>query len=194
MTLFRGLAGAGAAICAVLAAAACSSPALRPGGERVVLAVQTGITDGYTTNRLEVNDEGLPLLHNLTGYPVRLTSVRWVNKPAAVHIVSISAYTYAAIGHGIISGEGNLPVACPDEYHPRPLSAAATPPHHDSKWFVVIAFTISKVGTYHMNRLKIGYTTHGRHGWQYQNLDTKFTVVNPPLPGPVPIPRSGICG
>src|SRR6266851_4299501 len=117
MTLFRGLARACAAICAVLAAAACSSPALRPGGERVVLAVQTGITDGYTTNRLEVNDEGLPLLHNLTGYPVRLMSVRWVNKPAAVHILNVNAYTYAAVGHGIISGEGNLPIACPNQYH-----------------------------------------------------------------------------
>src|SRR5258708_39250900 len=120
MTLFRGLARACAAICAVLAGAACSSPALRPGGERVVLAVQTGITDGCTTNRLEVNGEGLPLLHNLTGYPVRLTSARWVNKPAAVRIVSISAYSYAAIGHGIISGEGNLPGRMPGRVPPAP--------------------------------------------------------------------------
>jgi len=35
---------------------------------------------------------------------------------AAVHIVSVHAYTYAAVGHGIVSGEGNLPVACPNQY------------------------------------------------------------------------------
>jgi hypothetical protein len=45
-----------------------------------------------------------------------------------------------------------------------------------------------------MHRLKINYVTHGHHGWQYQYLYTTFKVVNPPLPGPVPIARSGICG
>lgn len=178
----------------IAAAAGCSSPVPWRGGERVVLAVQTGVTDGYTTNRQEVNDEGVPPLHNLTGYPVRLESVQWVNQPAAAHIVNVYAYTYAAVGPGIVSLEGNLPIACPNQYHPHPISAAVTPPHADSRWFVVIAFTISKVGTYKMDRLKIGYVTHGRRGWQYQNLDTKIIVVNPPLPGPVPIPRSGICG
>ncbi len=183
-----------AALAGTLAAAACTSRAPQAGGQQVVLAVQTGVTDGYTTNRLEVNDEGLPMLHNLTGYPVRLVSVQWVDKPAAVHILNIYAYTYGAVGHGIISGEGNLPIACPLQYHPSPVSAAVTPAHADSAWLVVIAFTISKVGTYLMNRLKINYVTHGHHGWQYQYLDTTFKVVNPPLPGPVPIPRSGICG
>jgi hypothetical protein len=45
-----------------------------------------------------------------------------------------------------------------------------------------------------LNRLKIAYVSRGHHGWQYQNLYTKITVVNPPPTGPVPIPRSGICG
>jgi hypothetical protein len=45
-----------------------------------------------------------------------------------------------------------------------------------------------------MNRIKLTYTTRGHRGWQYQNIDTSLTVVNPPMPGPVPIPRSGICG
>jgi hypothetical protein len=75
-----------------------------------------------------------------------------------------------------------------------PSRAAVTPPHADSPLFVVLTFTISKVGIYHMNRVKIGYATDGHRGWQYQNIDTTFKVVNPPLPGPVPIPRSGICG
>ena len=185
-----------AAALLLLAAAGCAGPGRPDGRQRVVLAVQTGITDGYTINRLEINDEGVPPLHNLTRYPVRLESVQWVNQPAAAHIVNVYAYAYAyaAVGHGIISGEGNLPVACPNQYHPRPISAAVTAPHADSQWFVVIAYTISKVGTYHMDRLKIGYVTHGHHGWQYQNLDTTITVVNPPLLGPVPIPRSAICG
>jgi hypothetical protein len=176
------------------AAVACSSPASRQGGQQVVLALQTGVTDGPTIQREEVIDTGLPLLHNLTGHSVRLLWVRWVDKPAAAHIVSVYAYTYAAIGHGIIGGEGNLPIACPHQYFPSPVSSAVTPPHADSRWFVVVTFTIRKIGIYHMNRVKIGYITDGRRGWQYQNIDTTFTVVNPPLPGPVPIPRSGICG
>jgi hypothetical protein len=183
------------AVSGLLAAAAgCSHPAPWRGGERVVLAVQTGITDGYTLNRDEINDEGVPPLRNLTGHPVRLVSVQWVNQPTAAHVDSVDAYTYAAVGHGFISGEGNLPVACANQYRPSPVTAAVIPPHAASRWFVVIAFTISKVGTYRMERFKIGYVTDGHKGWQYQNIDTTLKVVNPPLPGPVPIPRSGICG
>jgi len=59
---------------------------------------------------------------------------------------------------------------------------------------VVISFSIAKPGFYHFNRVKIRYVTDGHRGWQYQNLETSYKVVNPPLPGPVPIPRSGICG
>jgi hypothetical protein len=92
-----------AAVAGVLAGAAgCSSTVPRPGGPRVVLAVQTGITDGYTI-RLGINDEGVPPLNNLTGYPVRLLPVQWVHKPAAAHIVNVYAYTYAAVEHRIIS-------------------------------------------------------------------------------------------
>jgi hypothetical protein len=66
--------------------------------------------------------------------------------------------------------------------------------HRDSGWFVVITFSISKPGVYHFDRAKIRYVTDGQHGWQYQNLDTSYHIIDPPLPGPVPIPRSGICG
>jgi len=179
---------------ALAGAAGCSGPAPWRGSERVVLAVQTGVTDGPTIHRDEVIDTGLPPLHNLTGHPVRLLWVKWVHQPAAAHIISVYAYTYADVGYGIVGGEGNLPVACPSQFHPSPVRAAVTPPHADSPWMVVITFSISKLGTYHMKRVKLGYVTDGHRGWQYQNLDTTFTVVNPPLPGPVPIPRSGICG
>jgi hypothetical protein len=159
-----------------------------------VLAVQTGITDGYKRNINEIIDIGLPLLHNLTAHTIRLQSVQWVNQPAAARIISVYAYRYAAIGHGFIGAEGDLPIACPDEYRPAPVTAAVTAPHRDSAWFVVITFSISKPGLYHFDRAKISYVIDGQHGWQYQNLDTSYHIVDPPLPGPVPIPRSGICG
>jgi hypothetical protein len=158
------------------------------------LAVQTGVTDGPTIHRDEVFNTGLPPLHNLTGHPVRLLWVRWVDQPAAARIVSMYAYTYSSVGYGVTGGEGNLPIACPDLFHPSAVTAAVTAPRADSRWFVVITFTISRVGVYHMNRVKIGYMTNGHKGWQYQNIDTTYAVVNPPMPGPVPIPRSGICG
>jgi hypothetical protein len=69
-----------------------------------------------------------------------------------------------------------------------------TPPQADSAWFVLIAFTISKVGRYHLNRVKIGYTTNGHRGWQYQNLNITIRVHDPAWPGPVPpLPKSAIC-
>src|SRR5215813_10062647 len=184
------------AAAAVLLAVApgCSSPAPRRDGSRVVLAVQTGITDGYTRNTDEIVDIGLPALHNLTGHAVRLLSVQWVGQPASARIIRIYGSAYADLGHGFIGAEGNLPIACPGYYQPVPLTSVVTPPHGDSRWFVVISFTITKPGFYHFNRVKIRYVTDGQRGWQYQNLDTSYKIVNPPLPGPVPIPRSGICG
>jgi hypothetical protein len=183
------------ALCVLLAAAAgCSSPGPRQGGPQAVLAVQTGVTDGITRNTDEIIDIGLPLLHNLTGHTVRLQSVQWVNQPSSARILSVYAYRYADVGHGIIGGEGNLPIACPEEYKPAPVTADVTPPRRDSPWFVVIAFTINKPGRYHFDRAKIRYVIDGHRGWQYQNLATSYKIINPPLPGPVPIPRSGICG
>lgn len=180
------------AICVLLAASAGCSPASR--GPQAVLAVQTDVTNWVPGHTDEVLDIGLPLLHNLTGQTVRLRSVQWVNQPVAAHIISIYAYRYADIGHGVIGLEGNLPIACPNEYKPTPVTAATTAPHHDSPWFVVITFTINKPGVYHFDRAKIRYLTGGHRSWQYQNLSTTYKIADPPLPGPVPIPRSGICG
>jgi len=160
----------------------------------VVLAVQTGITDGYLRNTRELIDIGLPILHNLTDHAVRLLSVQWVNQPAAAKIINVRAYRYDDLGHGFLGDEGNLPIACPNEYIPHPVSAVITPPHSDSDWFVVVTFTMKRPGIYHFDRVKIRYVSDGHHGWQYQNLDTRYTIVNPPLPGPLPIPRSDICG
>jgi len=112
--------------------------------------------------------------------------VRWVGKPAAVHIVNIYAYNYRQLGHGIDATEGNLPVACPKEFPAPPDHLLCDPPQADSAWFVLIAFTISKVGRYHLNRVKIGYITNGHPGWQYQNLTITIRVHDPPWPGPIP--------
>jgi hypothetical protein len=176
------------------AAAGCSTPAPLRSGPRAVLAVQTGITDGYTRNTDEIVDIGLPPLHNLTRHAVRLLSVQWVGRPASARIIRIYGSAYADLGHGFIGAEGNLPIACPGWYQPAPVTSVVTPPHRDSRWFVVISFSIAKPGFYHFNRVKIRYVTDGHRGWQYQNLYTSYKIVNPPLPGPVPIPRSGICG
>ncbi len=178
----------------VLAAAGAGCTAPAAGGPQAVFAVQTGVTESFPAHREETMDVGVPLLHNVTSHPVRIRYVRWVDKPAAAHIVNVYAYNYRQLGFGIDSGEGNLPVACPKEFRPRPVSFFVTPPHADSAWFVVIAFTFNKVGRYHLNRVKIGYTTNGHQDWQYQNLNITIRVHNPPWPGPIPpLPKSAIC-
>jgi hypothetical protein len=177
----------------LIASSGCSSPG---DGQHVVFKQLTGFRVSGPIHRDEVISVGVPPLplHNLTGSPVRIVSVKWVGQPAAAHVLNIYAYNYRQVGHGLNSLEGNLPVACPRQYRPHPISSFTTPPHSDAAWFMVIAFTINKLGHYAMNRVKITYTADGHQGWQYLNINQKFTVVNPPLPGPVPIPRSGICG
>ena len=162
--------------------------------ERVVFAVQRGFTEGGPLHRNEVLSVGVPPLQNVSGQPVRIRSVQWVDQPIAAHILNIYAYNARQTHAWVNSLEGDLPVACPKQYRPRMPSSLTIPAHTASDWYVVIAFTISKLGRYYLNRVKITYTVGGHEGWQYQNLNHEITVVNPPLPGPVPIPRSGICG
>lgn len=180
---------------AVLAAAGagCTNTDPAAGGSQAVFPVQTGATESGPVHRDEVTDVGLPLLHNTTAHPVRIRSVQWVNQPAAAHILNIYAYNYRRIGHGIDATEGNLPVECPSEFRPSPISSFVTPPHADAAWFIVIAFTINKIGLYHLDRVKISYTTDGHQGWQYQYLNITINVHNPPWPGRLPLPKSAIC-
>ena len=192
---YRGGARLTAAVAVIVATAAAGG--CTPGaqdGERVVFAVQRGVKVSGPIHRDEILSIGVPPLQNVSGQPVRIRSVQWVDQPAVAHILNIYAYN-ARQTHGWVNSlEGDLPVACPKQYRPRPPSSFAIPAHTSSDWYIVIAFTIGKLGRYYLNRVKITYTTGGHEGWQYQNLNQEFTVVNPPMPGPVPIPRTGICG
>lgn len=144
----------------------------------------------------EVDDIGMPLgwLHNATSHPVRLTSVRFAAPPHSLHMLNVTAYNYNENPNiGVISQLGVLPAECPRVFKPHPLSAATFPPHSDGNWEVILAFTISRPGVYHLNRVRLDYVTHGRAGWQYQNIYFTVTVTNPPRPGPRPLPASAVC-
>jgi hypothetical protein len=152
--------------------------------EQVVFAVATGFGQGISATTVDVVDLGLPDLRNLTGQSVRLAAVTLVSVPKAVHVSSVTAYAYPHSG-GLGLGHGDLLRLCRKYDRPYPLTDAVTPPHADSDWLVVIAFTIVKPGRYDLGRAKIGYTTGGRHGWQYQNLFATI-IVTAALPGTRP--------
>ncbi len=144
----------------------------------------------------EVIDLGMTwgYLRNTSGHPVHVLSVRFVPMPANLHMLNVLAYNWADLHNiGLYSEEGVLPKECPDEFKPHPLSVVTVAPNGDAAWLVVIAFTISKPGIYHVNQVRIDYETQGHKGWQYQNMNTTITIKNPPLPGPTPLPRSALC-
>jgi len=59
---------------------------------------------------------------------------------------------------------------------------------------VIVEFTISRPGTYHLRKLKVSYSTDGTRGWQYEYQRYTLKISNPPLPGPRPLPKSAVCG
>jgi hypothetical protein len=75
----------------------------------------------------------------------------------------------------------------------QPIDSFILPAHSKSSWYVVIAFTISKPGRYNLRRLRVDYTTNGRRGWQYLEIDTTVVVHGPPKPGPTPDPTTAVC-
>jgi hypothetical protein len=177
---------------ALVLLAACSSS----GSQQVVFRVAGGYTTSWPVQTQEVQDIGLSWgwLDNTTSDAVRLTSVRFADPPPSLHLLNVTAYSYKDThGTGIIGQPGVLPIECPHEYRPHPISVVTVPAHQNAAWLVVLAFTISRPGVYHLNRVRIGYETAGHGGWQYQNINATITVKNPPLPGPRPVPPSAVC-
>ncbi len=166
------------------------------GGQQDVFTIDSGFQSAFPTHPLEPEDIGLSAawLHNRSDHSVRITSVRFVHPPKALHMLNVLAYSYKDTVGGIISQAGVLYRECPREFKPHGLDSVTFPPRSDPPWLVVLAFILNKQGTYHLNRVRIDYQTSGHAGWQYQNFNATFTVGGPPLPGPTPLPPSAICG
>jgi hypothetical protein len=176
-------------ILALLAVSACTAPPGPQGKEADVFAVApaAGYTQSMPSTTINENDVAIPLLHNLSSNSVRLRWVRLTGVPKAVRVDSVVAYKYGQVG-AIALSQGNLLTGpCRQAMTPYPVPDVAAAPHSDSDWYVMIGFTITRPGRYHIQTTQIGYTTGGHNGWQYQNLDTIITVSKA-RPGAKPIP------
>ncbi len=164
------------------------------GGQQGVFTVFSGFTSAFPTRTLEPEDIGLSTswLHNQSDHQVRITSVRFVNPPKALHMLNVLAYSFAD-GAGIISQAGVLYKECPKQFKPHALNSVSFPPHSIPPWLVVLAFTFDKPGVYHLKRVRIDYQANGHSGWQYQYTNATITVKSPPLRGPTPLPLSAVC-
>ena len=165
-----------------LLAAGCGGSQGPSGPEQVVFRIPSGFQNGGPAWVQRILDLGLPLLHNVTGNPVRLRSVELVSPGRGVRLLNATAYVLTQVLGTTISASGDLPKECPGEYVPHPLTAAVTAPRSDSNWTVIIALRIPRPGTYHFTRVKINYTIGGHRGWQYYNLND--TVNELPGRGP----------
>jgi hypothetical protein len=180
------------ALAALLMCPACASPPAQ-GSQQAVFPLSTGTNSIVQDNTSEISDLGIYPLPNLSGSPVRLKSVTIASPPPELHILNVRAYNYDQTKNVVIGSEGDLPTECPHQYKPHPVDSFITPAHATSRWFIVIEFTISKPGRYNLRRLRIDYTTDGRQGWQYLEIDTTMAVHDPPMPGLTPVPSSSVC-
>jgi hypothetical protein len=144
-------------------------------GSDAVFSVGTNFSGVFPARTHELLDIGLPGLHNLSAHPVTITAVTFAGDNSSLQIVNVTAYNYRQVGNGVISQTGDLPKEYA-KYVPHPLSDAVTGPHADSAWFVVIAFRVSKPGTFELPKVRIDYTTNGHAGWQYQTLATEMKI------------------
>jgi hypothetical protein len=181
---------------AVIAAMALLAASCSSGGQQTVFTPTSGFTLTMNAQTQEVKDIGLTwgYLDNTTDRPVRLLSIHFVGPSPSVHTLDVLAYTWHDLHNiGVLTESGVLSKECPDEFRPHPITAVTVAPHSKANYLVVVAFTISKPGVYHLDQVRIDYETQGHRGWQYQNVNTTVTVKNPPLPGPTPLPKSAIC-
>jgi hypothetical protein len=141
----------------------------------------------------EIMDIGIGPLRNVTSTAVRVLSVSFAHATPQVRVINIRAYNVNQTGATTLGGAGDLAKECPATFVPHDVRSFLTPANSDTPWFIVIAFTISRPGRYHLGPLIVRYKTGAREGWQYQNLDATLDVKNPPLPGPRPLPASAVC-
>jgi hypothetical protein len=182
---------AAAASCLILAACA---PSTSADGPKDVFAAVGGFDTTIPTQTLEINDIGIDPLRNTTHEPVRVLSVTFLSPPPQVHTLNVRAYNYKQTKQVTLGGAGDLAKECPATYVPHAVNSFVTPSRSVTPYFIVIAFTISKPGRYHLAKLIVQYESGGHKGWQYQNINATIVVRNPPLPGPRPVPPSSECG
>jgi len=130
---------------------------------------------------------------NLTGESVHLVGLSLVGALPNVRLVGTSVYDISRVGGFPAEDLGNLPIECPREFAPSPVSSLVVGPHQYSGWFGVLTIRILKPGRYTISRIKISYSTSGGPGWQYFSSNLTLTVRNPPLPGPRPISSQEAC-
>jgi len=167
----------------LLAAVAMLSAGCSGGGEHAVFAVATGFSNRATARTSDLVDIGMPDLQNSTGQTVKLRGVNLVSAPRSVHLRFVTGYLYGQTGQ-LGYGLGNFIDHCRRQMPPYRVSRVVTPPHSDSKWYLVLSLTFTKPGHYYLGRVKISYTVGGQDGWQYQNLyqTMDITVRNSKLP------------
>jgi hypothetical protein len=148
-----------------------------------VLGVARGFGNSVSVKVGDEIDDGLPDLLDTARQPVRLL---WVALPeqGGVRADSVTAYRYK--GYAIGGKLGNLLKGkCRREYVPHPVTDVVVRPHAKPAWFVVVGFTLTRPGTYHVSRVKIGYRAGRDRGWQWQNLNLTVHVARA-LPGAAP--------
>jgi len=155
----------------VLAACASVSTGCSSTGEHVVFTVATGFSNRATARTTDLVDIGLPPLHNLSGQTVTLRGVSLVPAPRSVHIRMVTGYLHSQTHIWVLGfGLGNYVKHCRRQMTPYRLPSVVTPPHSDSRWYLVLSLTFSEPGRYYLRRVRIDYTANGQEGWQYQNL------------------------
>jgi hypothetical protein len=160
----------------------CSGTA-RQGREQAVFHVQTNIRLSQRANVGEIVDVGLETFANTTSQPVTVRSIRLVQKPGAVHLVSVSAFSCRLMNGCVFTTIGDMTRECPRQFKPILLNTITVPAHKTSDKQPVVAIRVSQPGRYFLGRVRIDYTTNGQRGWQYQNLWFTAIIVNPPRPG-----------
>jgi hypothetical protein len=99
-----------------------------PGAGNALLTGPRAIDINGPATTGDLIDIGVPTINNLSTSPVRITSVSLVHTSSAVHLQSVTAYSYQQVGHGVISQIGNLPQRCSGDYVPHHVNAALLEP------------------------------------------------------------------
>jgi len=171
-----------AALLAAIITGGCSGTDRR-GREQAVFHVQTNIRLGQGANVNEIIDIGLEPFANTTSQPVRVRSIHLVRMPAAVHLVSVRAFSCQLMNGCVFTAVGDMTSECPRQFKSVPLNTVIVPPRKTSyNRQPVVAIRVSRPGRYFLGRVRIDYTSNGQHGWQYQNLWFTAIVVSPPRP------------
>ena len=135
-----------------------------------------GMSFRFPVRNHEILDLGVSQLHNKSDDPVRITGVKLMDVPAAMHQGRVDAFTYEQTQSGVYGELGDLPERCPKVFIPLHRPYPVIGAGRDARYYLTVQVRIHRLGTYKVDSAQVSYLDLKTHESGAQVMHLNVTV------------------